>query len=207
MYWFLFRSRKTAESELVGETLHLTDACFPDPKYAGTLRLRQGYRVDELRGDPPTPVLAIAVHAPRLLDVFCDLMSLLAPVVDVVLEYWKCERRLECFGRTEIDRPVLESSLRHGERLLLESGGVLLRVSDEPSTVMLDTHKVIMVYAEDPRPFREVLGGWGIEEQKGLHLMMDVEHHHMDSPEHHGMLEALCADIHAERFLRGGHWS
>ena len=127
---------------------------------------RQGYRLDVYRDDPEArrlPMLAAAVSAERLFDLFLDLLEPLGE------RSTSCWRRATTAGRR---RPHATCSASTStcrcwtshfcdfEDLLLNDGctGVAVISDDRPMEVQFDEHKLLVVYAPDLKPFRRVLG-------------------------------------------------
>jgi hypothetical protein len=149
----------------------------------------EGYRLEHFR-DPESrrriPLLAAAVSAERLFDVFLDLLAPLGETVNVVLEasHDYTSDRHDDLCRSDIDLPVLASHLCDHEELLLKDGcaGVAVLAQDRPIEVQFDEHKLLYVYAYDLKPFRRILAKWGIQRIDDMRLIAEAEHVHHSTP-------------------------
>jgi hypothetical protein len=146
---------------------------------------RQGYRRETYRDGTQkleVPVLAAAVSAERLFDVFLELLGPLGEVVDVVLE---SSHNQEDGGhqdllREHIDTTVLLSHLLDFEDLLLNDGctGLAIISTTRPMEVQFDEHKLLLVYAKDLTPFEGVFRSAGVRRDDSLRLITEGEHMH-----------------------------
>ena len=160
---------------------------------------RQGYRVEVYR-DPSAglsvPVLAAAISAERLFDVFLDLLDPLGEVVDVVLETSHDSDGADHrdLYRENIDLPVLKSYFCDFEELLLHDGctGVAVVSDSGPMEVQFDEHKLIVVYAKDLKPFERVMRLNAIQRDDHLKLLTEAEHLHSTDPQYAQTFEQLC---------------
>ena len=178
----------------------LTEAIRPAPD----LRVvpREGYRRDTYR-DPQlgleVPVLAAAVSAERLFDVFLDLLGPLGEVVDVVLEtsHQSADGSHRDLVREQIDLPVLLSHCYDFEDLLLHDGctGMAVIAHDRPMEVQFDEHKLLIIYARDLRPFERMLRRAGLRCDKALKLITEAEHLHSTGPRHEEAFEQFCCRL------------
>ena len=178
----------------------LTEAIRPAPE----LRIvpREGYRRDIFR-DPQlgleVPVLAAAVSAERLFDLFLDLLGPLGEVVDVVLEtsHQSPDGRHRDLVREQIDLPVLLSHCYDFEDLLLHDGctGMAVIAHDQPMEVQFDEHKLLIVYARDLRPFERILRQAGLCRDDSLKLITEAEHLHSTGPRHEEAFEQFCCRL------------
>jgi hypothetical protein len=160
---------------------------------------RQGFRVDTYRDAQAglqVPVLAASVSRERLFDVFLDLLEPLGEVVDVVLETSHASEggSHQDLYREHIDLPVLKSHLCEFEDLLLHDGctGVAVIANDRPMEVQFDEHKLLVVYARDLRPFRDVLERQGVPRDDQLKLITEGEHLHSTDPRFLADFQQLC---------------
>jgi len=175
----------------------LTEAIRPGPRLP--VIPREAFRVETYRDAAlriAVPVLAAAVSRDKLFDVFLDLVGLLGPVVDVVLETshdgdGTSHRDLL---REQIDLPVLLSHFCEFEDLLLNDGctGTAIIGSAGPMEVQFDEHKLLVVYARDLEPFERVLWQAGIERDDTMKLITEGEHLHSSAPEYHEEFWRLC---------------
>lgn len=175
----------------------LTDAIRPSLQHQ--IIPRQGYRLETYRDASKTiqvPVLAAAVSRERLFDVFLDLLDALGDVVDVVLETshdsdGTAHRDLH---RSRIDLPILQSHLYDFEDLLLHDGctGIAVLSATQPIEVQFDEHKLLVVYAEDLRPFEETMLAFDVERDDTLSLITEGEHLHNTNPKYVDQFDALC---------------
>jgi hypothetical protein len=171
---------------------------------------RQGYRLDQYddpRAGVHVPVLAAAVSAERLFDVFLAALQPLGPVVDVILETSHAtpqraphrdeSARHRDLVREDIDLPVLLSHFCDFEDLLLNDGctGVAVVSSEEAAEVQFDEHKLLIIYARDLRPFEQVLQQAGIAHDDGVRLITEGEHLHTTEPGYAAAFEQLCCRV------------
>jgi len=178
----------------------LTDAIRPAPHLP--VVPRQGYRRDVYR-DPTSgaqvPVLAAAVSREKLFDCFLDLLELLGPVVDVVLEtsHDSSPGKHRDLYREQIDLPVLMSHFCDHEELLLNDGctGTAILSTIEPMEIQFDEHKLLVVYAQDLSPFEEVFARHGVPYRPTLKLITEGEHLHSTEPDHLDQFELLCCRV------------
>lgn len=172
------------------------------PARPGRRLPREAYRLGTYRDEASAlrvPVLAAAVSADKLFDVFLDLMPPLGPVVDVVLEtshHTHSTRHRDLF-RTEVDLPVLQSHLCDFEELLLHDGctGVAVISGEGPVELQFDEHKQLVVYGPDLRPFQEVLRAAGVRRDDGLRLLSEAEHVHSTEPRFAERFAELCSRL------------
>jgi hypothetical protein len=184
---------------------NLTAAICPAPEVPACPR--EGYRVERFR-DPASrkriPMLAAAVSAERLFDVFLDLIQPLGETVHVVLETSHdslddCHQDLR---RGDIDLPVLASHFCDFEELLLNDGctGVAIVARGRPIEVQFDEHKLLYVFARDLKPFRRILRAHGIRRNDFMHLIAESEHLHHTSGDYAEEFRQLCCRIGAGDF-------
>jgi hypothetical protein len=163
------------------------------------IALREGYRVDTYRDSQAgiqVPRLLAAVSAEHLFDSFLELLSVLGPVVDVVLETShdtgaECHRDLH---REEMDLTVLKSYCCEYEELLLHDGCTGLAVVDNgvPAEVQFGEHKYLTVYAEDLEPFERILYQADVPRDDRLKLITEGNHTHCSSPDYAAAFEQMC---------------
>jgi hypothetical protein len=179
---------------------NLTGACRPDPNKP--TELREGYRLERFR-DPVSrariPMLASAVSAEHLFDVFLDLLTPIGESAHVVLEtsHDSIGDYHEDLRRGGIDLPVLCSHFCDHEDLLLNDGctGVAVVAPGRPVEVQFDEHKLLYVYAHDLKPFRKIL-----RRHDDLKLVAESEHLHHTTLEHAEEFRQLCYQIGAGDF-------
>jgi hypothetical protein len=178
----------------------LTDAIRPAPQLP--VVPRQGYRRDVYR-DPRSrlevPVLAAAVSAERLFDLFLALLAPLGPTVDVVLEtsHHTAGAAHRDLLREGIDLPVLMSHCCDFEELLLHDGcaGVAVIATGGPMEVQFDEHKLLVVYAHDLAPFEAILAEAGVARDDQLKLITEGEHLHASEPRFADAFDLFCARV------------
>lgn len=178
-----------------------TAAVRPMP---GTPTPRTGYRADVYR-NPKTgvciPALAAVVSGERLLEVFFALLEPLGDVVEVVLATSHRGPRHRELRRRHIDRPVLESHLWEFEDLLLDDGctGLAVISAAGPMEVQFDEHKLLICYARDRRPFRQILTRFGVRRRDSLNLVCENPHVHNSSPAYLRQFRELAQRLGAGR--------
>lgn len=164
-------------------TFGLTDAVRPS--FGLDIVPREGYRRDVYR-DPESgntmPVLAAAVSADRLFEVFMDLLDPLGDEVDVVMESSHDSEPGDHADlyREHMDNVILRSTLYDYEELLLNDGctGIAALNPAGPMEVQFDEHKLLFVYANDLEPFERVLIEHGLRRDDGLKFISEAEHLH-----------------------------
>ena len=178
----------------------LTDAIRPALDVP--IRPRQGYRIEVYRDRKSRlrlPMLAAAVSAEKLFDVFLDLLAPLGELVHVVLEssHSTDTDRHDDLRRNHIDAPVLASYLCEFEELLLNDGcaGVAVLSAAGPMEVQFDEHKLMYIYAADLKPFQRVLKSHGIRRRRTLPLISEAEHLHHTTDDHAEEFRQLCMRI------------
>lgn len=170
---------------------------------AGVVRpLCEGYRVQVYRDRQSKlrlPLLTAALSAERLFDAFLALCEPLGDEVHVVLEssHDASKPRHVDFRRDQIDLPVLQSHFCEHEEMLLNDGctGVAVLSSAAPMEVQFDEHKILCVYALDPKPFRRVLRDLGVPRKSHLPLISEAEHLHHSSPTWQREFDDLCTQL------------
>src|SRR5437764_6899714 len=160
---------------------------------------RQGYRRDTFRDAKnrlEVPVLAAAVSAENLFDLFLDLLEPLGEVVDVILEssHDSHDGEHRDMLREQIDHMVLTSHLYDFEDLLLNDGctGLAIIGTDRPMEVQFDEHKLLVIYARDLKPFETILARAGIQRDDTLKLITEGEHLHSTDDRFADQFEQLC---------------
>lgn len=178
----------------------LTDAIRPALDVP--IRPREGYRVEVYRDRKNRlrlPMLAAAVSAERLFDVFLALMEPLGEMVHVVLEssHGNGADRHQDLRRNHIDAPVLASHLCDFEDLLVNDGctGLAVLSARRPVEVQFDEHKLLYVYAPDLKPFRRVLKRAGIRRRKDFSLISEAEHLHHSTDDYADDFRQLCLRV------------
>jgi hypothetical protein len=167
---------------------------------------RAGYRRDTYC-DPETgnkmPVLAAAVSAEQLFDVFMDLVDPLGEVIDVVMESSHDSEpgQHADLYREHIDTVILKSTLYDFESLLLNDGctGMAALNPNGPMEVQFDEHKLLFVYAHDLQPFEEILLGYGLKRDDSLKFISEAEHLHSTDDEYHEKFEELLCRLGIDR--------
>lgn len=197
---------------------HYGDFCLTEairPSLDLQIVPRQGYRLGTYRdpvSDLEVPVLAAAVSAENLFEVFVDLLEPLGETVDVVLEtsHDAADGRHRDLVREQIDCTVLVSHLYDYEDLLLNDGctGVAVISAVMPMEVQFDEHKLLVVYAQDLKPFERILRRAGVRRDDGLKLITEAEHLHSTDERFADAFEQLCyrLGIGEEADLVSGEW-
>jgi hypothetical protein len=167
----------------------LTEAVRPSPGLE--VVPREGYRLDTYCDDQhglAVPVLAASVSREKLFDAFLALLDPLDDLLDVVLEtsHDSAGDAHRDLHREHIDKPVLISVLCEFEDLLLHDGctGIAIVSRERPIEVQFDEHKLLMVYAENLRPFRRALRDLGVPKDDQLRVLTEEEHLHGSHPRH-----------------------
>lgn len=163
---------------------------------------RQGYRIETYRdpeADLRVPVLAAAVSAEQLFDVFQALLEPLGEVVDVILEtsHDSEGNHHRDLCRHHVDLPVLTSHLYDFEDLLLNDGctGLAVIATGAPIELQFDEHKLLIVYARNLKPMERILRGFGIERDDRLKLITEGEHLHSSDARFLDAFDQLCCRL------------
>jgi len=174
---------------------------------------RQGYRRDVYRDQQSgaqVPVLAAAVSRETLFDCFVDLVELLGPVVDVVMETSHDSKQggHRDLMRHHIDLPVLLSHFYDHEDLLLNDGctGTAILAQSGTMEVQFDEHKLLVVYAQNLAPFEEVFARHGVKCIEGLRLITEGEHLHSTEPHYQDEFEQMCCRIGVAEMAERVNW-
>lgn len=175
----------------------LTDAIRPGPGLP--VIPREGFRqaiYRDVRHRLRIPVIAASVSRERLFEVFLALLQPMGEMVDVILEtsHRTAPGKHRDLRRTQIDKPVLTSYCCEYEDLLTNDGctGIAVMSSSEPMEVQFDEHKLLMVYARDLKPFRQILKRHGVPRDDDMKLISEGEHLHGSEPHHYGLFRELC---------------
>ncbi len=176
---------------------HLTEAIRPSLDLQ--VVPRQGYRRDTFR-DPKSklevPVLAAAVSAEQLFDVFLELLEPLGELVDVVLEtsHDADDGAHHDLVREQIESTVLRSHLYDFEDLLLNDGctGLAVISTERPMEVQFDEHKLLVVYARDLKPFEDILRQAGVQRDDTMKLITEGEHLHSTDDRFTDQFDQFC---------------
>jgi hypothetical protein len=178
----------------------LTEAVRPAAK--GGIIPRQGYRTEtfhDISAGINVPVLAAAVSADQLFDIFLAMLDPLGEQVDVVLEtsHENLRDGHQDLFREGIDLPVLLSHFCDFEDLLVNDGctGVAVIATEEPIELQFDEHKLLVVYARDIQPFQQILQRAGIRRDDRLKLISEGEHLHLTDPRYQNEFEQLARRI------------
>lgn len=165
----------------------LTDAIRPG--WSLEVVPQAGYRFDAY-DDPKTgstlPAIIASVSSERLFETFLQLIEPLGNTLDVVFEsshdtdmneHHKQPRE---FTRVGVERLVLESTLWDFEDLLLHDGcsSAAVMHPELPIEVQLDEHKLLVVYANDRRPFEQILSRQGLYRNDTMRFISQGEHLH-----------------------------
>lgn len=167
---------------------------------------REGYRRDTYC-DPESgnrmPVLAAAVTAEHLFEVFMELLDPLGEVVDVVMES-SHDSEPGCHSdlyREHMDTVILKSTLYDYEQLLLNDGctGLAALNPEGPMEVQFDEHKLLFVYAHDLEPFEAILRRYGLKRDDTLQFISEAEHLHSTDDEYHEQFEEVLYRLGIDR--------
>jgi hypothetical protein len=143
-----------------------------------------GYRHDAYV-DPATgarlPALVAAVSSEELFETFMELLEPLGDTCDVVVESsHETETGVVESTREGVERLVLESLLWDYEDVILNDGcmGIAVMHPELSLEVMLDEHKLLVVYAQSRQPFERILKGRGLVRDDRLRFISQGEHMH-----------------------------
>jgi hypothetical protein len=167
---------------------------------------RAGYRRDTYC-DPESgnkmPVLAAAVSAENLFEIFIDLLDPLGDVVDVAMESSHDSEpgHHADLYREHMDTVILKSTLYDYESLLLHDGctGMAALNPSGPMEVQFDEHKLLFVYAHDLEPFEEILLQYGLKRDDNLKFISEAEHLHSTDDVYHEQFEELMYRLGIDR--------
>lgn len=181
----------------------LTDAIRTAPE--STVIPQEGYRVERYRGIITArniPVVVASVTKQKLFEAFLEIVDPLGELVDVVLEtsHDSPDNDHADLYREAIDLPVLKSHVQDFEDLLLNDGctGIAVLSKEAVMEVQFDEHKLLVVYAEDPRPFIGILERCGVTRNNAMRLISEGEHLHSTTNEYPARFEELRSLLGAE---------
>ena len=192
---------KLASSEALFEqnaigSFEFTDAVRPGKE--STLALRQGYRRETFRSrsrNMELPMILAAATRDVLFDLFLDLMDPLGKLVDCVLEtsHSHGDGSHEDLYREKIDLPVLKSTLCDYESLIMNDGctGVAVVNPKKQLEVQLDEHKMLMIYAEDLKPYERILFRYDVWPIGELRFLTEGNHVHSSRPVYRKQFDQL----------------
>lgn len=184
----------------------LTEAVRPSWQLA--VVPQAGYRYDTYT-DPRTgtrlPAIIASVSSESLFQTFLMLLEPLGDVCDVVLETSHAVKKGAEAPRREVtregvERTVLESTLWDFEDLLLNDGctGIAIMHADLPLEVQLDEHKLLVVYANDRKPFERILAEQGIGRNDRMRFISQGEHLHTSHSRFAGLFDRMTGHLGAE---------
>lgn len=188
----------------------LTDAVRPS--YDLQVTPKQGFRYDEYVDDVSgarTPVIMASATRHQLMELFLELIEPLGAVVDVVLETsHHSASHHEDLYREHIDMPVLKSVLLEFEDLLLNDGctGVAVINPAKRQEVQLDEHKLLIVYGEPLKRFRQVLIGGDVYPEPEIRFITEAEHVHSSSERHYRQFHVLQNRLGMDGDGYDGNW-
>jgi len=174
----------------------LTEAIRPSPKLS--VVPREGYRLKHYEDEEiRVPVLMASVTKRKLFRLFMDLLDPLGDEVHVVLGTSHNGRGFTELHREEIDLPVLKSSLYDFEDPLVNDGMMSISAfnPDTPAEVQFDEHKLLVVYANQLRDFRDILAAHRIHLRADMKLITDAEHCHSSTKEYAQAFERLAIQL------------
>ncbi len=158
---------------------------------------RQGFR-HETYVDPTTeakvPVIMAAATKHRLFDLFIDMIDVLGPVVDVVLETSHYHTGgHEDFYREHMDMPVLKSVLYDFEETLLNDGctGIAVLNPQRQQEVQFDEHKMVIAYGSPLESFERVLISHDVYVDEKMRFITEAEHVHTSSDQMFEQFQSL----------------
>jgi hypothetical protein len=173
----------------------LTDAVRPS--YDLQVVPMQGFRFDEYKDDNTgvkTPAIMASVSRRHIMDLFLELIDVLGPVVDVVLESsHRVQNSHEELYREHIDSAVLKSTLLEFEDLLLNDGctGIAVINPTKRQEVQLDEHKLLVMYGRPLDEFAATLIQEDVYPNKEIQFITEAEHVHSSSERMHDRFNIL----------------
>ena len=182
----------------------LTNAVRP---YDDEMIPKQGYKHLSIDHEGETiPVVSASVSAEHLMDVFMEIIELLGPIVDVVLETShdiQPDSGHKDLLTEELDSIVFKSTLWDYEHLLLNDGclGVAIYNSQLRLEIQFDEHKIFNIYyptSSDFAPFKEILNNYGVQEDDKMLFITDVQHMHATKTEYEDEFEELRSRLGCE---------
>lgn len=183
----------------------LTDAIRPS--YDLEVIPSPGYRHDVYHDEESrtrVPVLMASASKESVFEVFIDLLDLLSPVVDVVIEtsHTRQDRDHVDLYREHIDIPVLKSVLWNYEELLTNDGCTGIAVLDPrvPQEIQFDEHKLIIVYGDDLEQYEQVFREHHLPHQDDLKFITEAEHVHSTSDRFAQEFEEFKTQLGIDRF-------
>ena len=178
-------AQKISAALLKGEKLRLTEAVVSmDPL---NRPLTEGFRIDTYHNKESgedIPVLVIATHSDKLIDVFEALLDLMSRELTIVLETshrYPNEAKHDDFYRSNAEPWFIKHIVRQYSDLFLNDSCTGIAVVDDelPEEIQFDEHKCLFVYSRRIKEFRKVLEDHGISYDKRLHLISEDKHQHV----------------------------
>lgn len=129
------------------------------------------------------PCITSAISEHDIFWLFYDMIELLGPAVDVILEISHHQSRMSehlSFYREKIDVAVLKSIFIDYQDLLVADGclSISLVNPDKVCEIQLDEHKLIMVYGEEVSNFLPTLKSHGVLFTPDMLFISEGEHVH-----------------------------
>jgi len=174
----------------------LTQAIRPSPKLS--VVPREGYRLDHFEdGQMRIPVLMASVTKKKLFKLFMDLLDPLGDEVSLVLGTSHNGNNLTELQRNGIDLCVLKSNLYDFEDSLVNDGTTSISVFNPgiPAEVQFDEHKLLIVYANRLKDFREILDSYRIRLRKEMKFITEAEHCHSSTEEYAKAFDRLVLQL------------
>ena len=168
------------------------------PSYDLNVVPSAGFRHDTYRDESSrqhVPVLMAAASKERLFETFMELLDILGPTVDVVLEtshdYSKTGHH--DLYREHIDMPILQSILWDFEDMLLNDGCLGIAVLNPiiPQEVQFDEHKLIIVYGKDLWEYERLMLESGLSCHDQMKFVTEAEHVHATNDDYIQQFEEL----------------
>ena len=181
-----------------GEQLQLTEGV----QSAEEGLLKEGYRIDNWHNEQAEkniPVLAVAVHRDKLIDIFIEFIDLLDGRLDLVLETsheYEHDKHRNCY-RENIEKYYLKDIIYEHSDLFLKDGktGITILNPEIPEEIQFDEHKCLFVYSEHLERFQEVLERYGIPCENDLLLISQTCHMHLSTYEYEEQFQRLAQEV------------
>jgi len=203
---------KPAEPDGAAMDAHLARSRYG--RFTLTEAVRPGWQLDvvpqagfrhDAYVDPHTgarmPAVVAAVSGEDVFATFLELLEPLGDSCDVVLESFHDDAGVPReLVREGVERLVLESVLWEFEDLLLNDGCTAVAVMHPELSleVQLDTHKLLVIYAQSRQPFERILRDRGLERNDRIRFISQGEHLHTSHARHARQFAELAARLGAD---------
>lgn len=140
---------------------------------------REGYRYD-FNLHLQLGIIIAQVSAPKLFDVFWDLVRTLGDSLEVILELHSVVKPVQYFRRVGVEFETLSRDAREYADVFVDDGftGLSVMSTNHPREVFLDDHKLLILVGSPQEIYERVLAKHGVPFRRNLKLISETEHVH-----------------------------